>query len=173
MEVREALLTRRSVRAFDTDKKIPREALERMVEAARYAPSGMNRQLWHFAVVQSPALIGKLAAAVRQALGRDEGYDFYAPNALILVSNDPDNPHGVEDNACALQNIFLMAHADGIGSVWINQFKGICDRPEVRALLDEAGVPKGHRVTGAAALGYPAKPAEPKEKKEDVVSWVL
>lgn len=173
MDVREALLTRRSVRKFDTARKIPREALEQMVEAARYAPSGMNRQLWHFAVVQSPELIEKLAAAVRQALDRDEGYNFYAPNVMILVSNDPENPHGIEDNACALQNIFLMAHAQGIGSVWINQFKGICDRPEVRALLREAGVPEGWQVTGAAALGYPAAPAEPKEKKEDVVSWVL
>ena len=92
---------------------------------------------------------------------------------LILASNERDNPHGVEDCACALENVFLAAHALGIGSVWINQLKGICDRPKVRALLTRMHLPESHIVLGCAALGYAARPAPPALKKRNVVEWVL
>ncbi len=172
MEVKEALLTRRSIRKFETEKNISKEDLETLVEVGRYAPSGMNKQTWHFSVIQSQPMIKRLAEAVKVAAGRAEDYDFYAPNAMILVSNERDNHLGMEDNACALENIFVMAHALGIGSVWINQFKGICDDPAVRALLRECGIPENHIIYGASALGYAASPAKEANKKEDVVTWV-
>ena len=50
----------------------------------------------------------------------------------------------------------LAAHSFGIGSVWINQLRTLCDDPEVRALLDEFEIPSDHVVYGMAALGYPA-----------------
>lgn len=64
----------------------------------------------------------------------------------------------------ALENIFLAAHALGVGSVWINQLRDFCDVPEVRALLHEYGVPDGHAVYGSAALGYAKKPPRITEK---------
>ena len=85
----------------------------------------------------------------------------YQPQVLIIPSNAADSPFGKEDNACALENIFLAAWSFGIGSVWINQLQGICDRPAVRQFLTEWGIPENHVVYGMAALGYPA-PAAPK-----------
>ena len=73
---------------------------------------------------------------------------------LIIPSNERESRWGREDNACALENIFLAAHALGIGSVWINQLQGICDVPEIRAMLHEFGIPENHVVYGMAALGY-------------------
>ncbi len=172
MDAMENLMTRRSIRAF-AKKKIPREALEQIVKAARYAPSGMNKQLWRFTVVQDPATLDALAAVVRDEAARDPDYHFYHADVLILASNERDNPHGVEDCACALENMFLAAHALGIGSVWINQFKGICDRPRVRELLCRLHLPENHIVLGCAALGYAAQPAPPALKKQQVVEWVL
>ncbi len=170
--VLDAIKTRRSTRAF-TDRKVEKQVLEALVEAARYAPSGMNRQTWKFTVVQNPQVIETLAALIRTELDRSEDYCFYHANALILTSNERESPHGVEDCACALQNIFLAAHSMGVGSVWINQFKGICDRPAVRAVLDELGLPDNHIVLGVAALGYSAEPSKTVEKKANVVSWIL
>lgn len=172
MEIMEAIKTRRSIRAF-TDRHISREDLETIVEAAIYAPSAMNRQSWRFTVVQDKVRIEALAAAIRQELGRDEGYNFYRPDVLILASNERDNRNGTEDCACALENIFLAAHALGIGSVWINQLKGICDVPEVRAVLRELRLPEEHIVLGMAALGYAAVPPKQAEKNRGVVEWVL
>lgn len=158
--VMENLLTRRSVRAFEK-KEIPAEELDQILQAAVYAPSGMGRQTWQFTVVTDREKIQKLAAVVEKELNRP-GYDMYAPEVIIIPSNERDSRFGKEDNACALENIFLAAHSFGIGSVWINQIRDICDAPAARALLKEWGVPDSHVVYGIAALGYPA-PAPEKE----------
>ena len=151
-EVIRNLLTRRSVRKF-TDKKIPREELDILLKVALAAPSGMNKQTWQFTLVTDEEKIQKLAVAVGKALGR-EGYDIYKPAALIIPSNLRESAWGMEDNACALENIFLAAHSLGIGSVWINQLRHCCDEAEVRAILGEWGIPEDHVVYGIAALGY-------------------
>lgn len=158
--VMENLLTRRSVRAFEK-KEIPVDELDQILQAAVYAPSGMGRQTWQFTVVTDREKIQKLAAVVEKELNRP-GYDMYAPEVIIIPSNERDSRFGKEDNACALENIFLAAHSFGIGSVWINQIRDICDAPAARALLKEWGVPDSHVVYGIAALGYPA-PAPEKE----------
>lgn len=158
--VMENLLTRRSVRAFE-NRQIPREDLDQILKAAQYAPSAMNRQTWQFTAVCSRAKIQELAKAIGNALGRDN-YNMYEPEVIVITSNLRDARFGVDDNACALQNMFLAAHSFGIGSVWINQLRDACDDPAVRRLLRGYGIPDDHVAYGIAALGYPA-PAEPKE----------
>ena len=173
MDALKCLLERRSIRSF-TDKKISREDLETIVKTAYHAPSAMNRQTWQFTVVQNDEIIEELAECLRVKLNRDKGYNFYKPNALIICSNDRDNMHGVEDCAVAMENIMLASHALGIGSVWINQFKNVCDEPLVRKALNEVGVPENYLVWGTAALGYEGDgPRREITKKEDVVNWVL
>ncbi len=158
-QVMEVLLTRRSVRAFQ-EKPIPREELEQIVEAGRYAPSGMGRQTWKFTVVCNREKIQELAAAISEVLGR-ENYNMYAPEVLIIPSNEKSSKFGKEDNACALENIFLAAHSFGIGSVWINQLQDICDDLKIRKILDKLEIPADHIVYGMAALGYASD--EPKK----------
>lgn len=158
--VMENLLTRRSVRSFQ-EKEIPAQELEQILEAARYAPSGMGRQTWKFTAVVNPEKIQQLAGTICKELDRS-GYDMYRPQVLIIPSNEADSRFGKEDNACALENIFLAAWSFGIGSVWINQLQNICDRPAIRSILTEWGIPENHVVYGMAALGYPAS----SEKKE-------
>ncbi|WP_432627869.1 nitroreductase [Brotaphodocola sp.] len=158
--VMENLLTRRSVRAFEK-KEIPAEELNQILQAAIYAPSGMNRQTWQFTVVTDAKKIQALAAAVGKALGR-EGYDMYQPAAIVVTTNERTSRHGIDDNACAMENMFLAAHSFGIGSVWINQLRDCCDVPEVRAILKSWGIPDDHVAYGIAALGY-AAPAPEKE----------
>ncbi len=158
--VMENLLTRRSIRAFE-DRPIPKEALDQILKAAQYAPSAMNRQTWQFTVLRSRAKIQELAAAIGKALGR-ENYTMYEPQTIIITSNLRDSRFGIDDNACALENIFLAAHAFGIGSVWINQLRDACDDPDVRRMLRSYGIPDDHGAYGIAALGY-AAPAQLKD----------
>lgn len=158
--VMENLLTRRSIRAFE-DREIPREKLDQILKAAQYAPSAMNRQTWQFTAVLNRTKIQELAEAIGKALGRDN-YNMYEPQAIIITSNLRDARFGIDDNACALENIFLAAHSFGIGSVWINQLRDACDDPYVRQMLRDFGIPDDHTTYGIAALGY-AAPAEPKE----------
>lgn len=168
--VLENIKSRRSTRAF-TEQSISDADLAEILEAGIWAPSGMNRQSWQLTVLRTSGQMEALAAAMRPVLGRDEGYNFYHPNVLVLLSNERDNENGLADCACALQNIFLMAEDLGIGSCWINQLKGICDEPAVREILNRFAVPQNHVVWGMAALGYPAVKGEAKPRQSGVVVY--
>ncbi|MDD6800891.1 MAG: nitroreductase [Firmicutes bacterium] len=170
-EMLELIKSRRSVRSF-ADKKIAKEDLEKIAEAAIFAPSARNRQLWHFTVVSKKEKISALASAVAKAMGAPSGYNFYDPAAIIITSYSPDHVYGRDDCACALQNIFLASHSLGIGSVWVNQLRDCCGDPEVRALLDSFGVPHDYIASGIAALGYEAAPPRPADKNYGVINWV-
>lgn len=151
-ETMKTILTRRSVRKFTTEP-VAEEILKDIVDAAMHAPSGMCRKTWQFTVVTNKELVEKLTETIAKVLGR-EGYDMYKPVALVIPSNLRDSAYGREDNACALQNIFLAAKSYGVGSVWINQLTNICDEPEIRKILKEFEIPENHVVYGLAALGY-------------------
>lgn len=130
----ETLMTRRSVRAFQ-EKAIPADQLQAILETARFAPSGMGRQTWKFTAVTNREKIQKLAAAISKELGR-EGYNMYQPEVLIIPSNDVESPFGKEDNACALENIFIAAWSFGIGSVWSTSSRASATaRPSARSWI--------------------------------------
>ena len=158
-ETMKTILERRSVRSF-SNIPIPEEILKNLANAAMHAPSGMCRKTWKFTVVSNKKLIEKLARVIEKTLDRP-GYDMYRPMAIIIPSNERDSKYGKEDNACALQNIFLAAQSYGVGSVWINQLTEICDKPEIRDILRELEIPDNHVVYGLAALGY----ADPNAQK--------
>lgn len=172
-EAIKTVMTRRSVRKF-LEKPISKEDLTTIVDAARHAPSARNRQLWQFTVVQNAEVLARLAKAVGTALG-DANYNFYRPNALIITSAERDFPFGTYDCACALENMFITAHALGIGSVWINQLQATCNDIFVRAILTEIGIPESHIAHGCAALGYAAAPSPERVVKpvEETVKWVM
>jgi len=154
-ETMKTILSRRSTRKF-TEEPVPAQIMEQLVEAALHAPSGMGKKTWKFIAITNRDVIRRLAAAIAAQLGRAE-YNMYDPTALIIPTNCKDSRFGREDNACALQNIFLAAESFGVGSVWINQLQGICDAEGIRPILRELGVPDDHEVYGMAALGYPAE----------------
>lgn len=170
-EALENIFGRRSTRAF-TSKEISRKDLETIVEAAKCAPTARNRRLRKFTVVQNKEMLEKINAVLGKVLER-ENYNMYGATALVICSDKQDNPFRVEDCACSLENIFLAAHSLKIGSVWINQFNGVCDHPEVRAILDELNIPANHAVYGTAALGYGMIPKKATFDFSEEVEWIL
>ena len=116
-------------------------------------------------MVTNKNAIKRLAEAIKITLNRP-GYNLYCPAAIIIPSNLRDSNWGKEDDACALENIFLAANSYGVGSVWINQLQNICDTPAIRDILNDFGVPANHVVYGMAALGYPDPDTviQPKER---------
>lgn len=164
-ETMKTILNRRSVRSFSREP-ISEEILKDLVNAAMHAPSGMCRKTWKFTVVMNQEIIKRLASVIEKVLNRP-GYDMYNPVAIIIPSNQRDSKYGREDNACALQNIFLAAESYGVGSVWINQLTEICDEPEIRTILNELEIPEDHIVYGLAALGF-ANPDAPKPAYKEI-----
>ncbi len=151
--VLEDILTRRSCRSFK-EQVIPQETLVEIVQAGLYAPSARNEQKWKFTVLETRELIQELAKLMGKALGQ-ENYDMYDPQVLIIPSVPKDLEYGVDDTACALENIFLAANSYGIGSCWINQMRRVIDDKDVKDFLKKINIPSDHTIYGMAALGYP------------------
>ncbi len=79
MKVSEALLARKSVRAF-TDQMVPQEKIQRILDLARHAPSGVNTQPWQVAVVigeSKKSLQAKMMAAAEAGEGSSIEYQYY------------------------------------------------------------------------------------------------
>lgn len=165
------MLDRHSCRSF-TAQPVEAEKIDDLITAAVWAPSGMNRQTWHFTVITNPEKIQQLAAAVRKADNRPDNYNFYAPTVFFIVSGERDNRNSMLDGSAAIENVLLAATSLGLGSCWINQVRDVCDDPAVRALLTEYGVPENHIVNACASIGYAAAPANVHERAENTVSIV-
>ncbi len=171
-QVVSSILTRRSIRDF-TDKPVPHEILESLAECAVMAPTGHNRQTWRFTIIEDQNLIGRFREVVAEAASRKKVlfYGFNSPKALIIVSNDRRNDDGIQDSACAVENIMLAASSYGLGASWVNALMTLSDEPDVREFLDTLEIPKTHVVWSTVVLGYPAgRPPAPARKK-DVVKW--
>ena len=168
-EVINNIMTRRSIRDF-TDKKVDKADMETLIKCALTAPSGANKQTWKMTAVLNEKIIHELCETIGEIWGK-KGYNMYGATALIIPSNEKDSKWGRDDNACALENIFLAAHSMGIGSVWINQLVGFSDEPKIRALLTKLNIQDNHDVYGIAALGYSG--SEPVGEKEKIGSFEI
>ena len=77
------------------------------------------------------------------------------------------------DGSCVLENLMLAAHAEGLGSVWVNREREIFDSPDGKAQLRDWGLPETLRGVGAIALGYATGPApETAPRKENYIVHV-
>ena len=169
------LCGRRSIRAFK-EKSVPRETLEKLLEIACAAPSAKNFQPWHWAVVEEPAEVRRLAemvidwmrtvirdnpeAAQAGGLTRavdswDEGHERICRGAphIIVAHGDKTWGFGPEDCALALGLLDLYATSLGLGACWGGYFyKAVNAYPP---LFEELGLPAGHIAFGAMMVGYP------------------
>ena len=168
-----AILKRQSVRNFK-EQHIPKALLEMIVKAGIQAPSGRNMQTWRFTVIRNHEKIEELKKTISK-VAEEKNVFFYGmnhPDAVILVSNSTKNENGIQDSSCAAENMMIAAQSYGIGSVWINALKTICDEPEIREMLDGFGISPKHVVWAMICLGYPDGETKPIARKTDVVGWV-
>jgi nitroreductase len=144
MDVFEAVRTIVAVRQY-RDDPVPADVLRRIVEAGRLSASAMNRQPWHFVVVENRATLRRLGAAAPTA-------PYIAGAGAAVVVAMEEGATAVSDVSRAIQSMLLTAWSEGIGSNW-GGFFGLED---VNAIVS---VPAGMQVIGVLPLGYPAKPA--------------
>lgn len=151
MDLYEAMETRRSVRSYRGDP-IPEDVLMRVMNAARIAPSGSNRQPSRFILVREPenrkALVPLCAdqsfvaeaPVVAVACGRNIHYNRgeYMGDMAMLV-----------DVSIAVDHLTLAARAEGLGTCWIGSFDNA-------ALKKHLGLPADVDVVALTPIGYPA-----------------
>ncbi len=159
MDVLEAIKRRGSVRAY-TGNAIEQEDLDKMLEAARQAPSAKNLQPWKFVVVIDPRLLPKLVPACHnQAFVKDAG-------AFIIGLVD-DEKWAKTDIAIALDHLSLEAVELGYGTCWIGSF-------DENALKEMVEIPENYDVEICMTVGVPdEKPRSPTKKNlDELVEWV-
>ena len=158
MELKDAIKTRKSIREYE-DKPIPENKLLNILEAARLAPSGANRQYWKFVVVRDPQKRRDLA----EASGR-QNHVARAPVVIAAVSTMPDGlmrcgvPGYAVDLAIAVDHMTLAAVDEGLGTCWIGAFS----QESAREILH---IPAKYTIVTLLTLGFPEQPGKPKTRK--------
>ena len=158
MEVFEAVRTILAIRDYQ-DKPVPSETVRRIVEAGRLTGSSMNRQPWHFIVVQDRDSLRQLGALAKTG-------PYIAQAALAIVVAIQRTPFSVSDGSRAIQSMMLSAWSEGVGSNWVG-FMGLT---EVKPLL---GIPEDVDVLAIIPFGYPAKPVGKGKKNRKPLSEVV
>ena len=163
--------TRRSIRAYKPDA-VPADVLARVLEAGTYAPSAMGRQSATIVAVETQAYRDRLTKLNAAVIGKDVD-PYYGAPVIVVVLGDGESANYLADGSCVLENLMLAAHAEGLGTVWVNREREIFDSPDGKALLRDWGLPETLRGVGAGALGYAAGPApEAAPRKENYIVHV-
>lgn len=160
MNVYDAVQTVLAIRSYK-DRPIAQETIERIVEAGRLTGSSMNRQPWHFLVVQDRAMLRRLGE-----MAQSGPYIAEAPLAIVVIVDR--TRFAVSDGSRAIQSMMLTAWEEGIGSNWVG-FMGLED---VKPIL---GIPDDKDILAIVPFGYPVKSVgKGKKQRKDaaeVVHW--
>jgi nitroreductase len=176
-QVLETIKKRRSVRQYRPEQ-IKEEELEKILEAAIYAPTGHNDQPWHFTIIQDTDRINEISegakAVMREMdvewiaqLGAAEKFNIFhqAPTA-ILVSGKKDAVTPLVDCSAAIQNMLLAAESLDLGSCWIGFAKFFFLTPENR---EKFNIPDGYEVHFGVSLGYKVRENPPAPERNTAV----
>lgn len=163
------IATRTSVRDYEA-RPVEKEKIEKMLRAAMAAPTAMNKQPWHFVVVDQRNVLDALAGANPYAKMLKK-----APLAIVVCGNTDKMIEGggrdfwIQDASAATENLLLAAHAMGLGAVWTGAYPSeerCISISKVLSLSDNL-VPLNMIV-----VGYPAEQPQPKQKfKEENISY--
>lgn len=149
MELFEAIQTRRSVRAYQSDKPIGKEDITKILTAAMFAPSALNKQPWEFLVINEAHLIEEIVKIHPYA-----GFIQEARTG-ILICEDIDQAnagYGPTDVAMSAQNLLLAAHGLGYGAC----FSGLYPDPSrMTSFTNLFKLPQNIRPIGLIVIGTP------------------
>jgi nitroreductase len=154
VDVFEAVKRRRSIRAFKS-KNVSAKIVEKLLDAARWAPSAGNIQPWEFIVVRKPEIKRALAEAAL-----DQTFIEEASVVIVVCANKNRSSRGygirgktlycIQDTAAAIQNIHLVAYSLGLGTCWVGAFT----EEKAREILK---IPNKIRPVAIIPVGYPAE----------------
>lgn len=159
MELKEALLKRRSIRKF-TNKEITSEEIDYLLHAAMSGPSACNKTPWDFFVIKNSDILERLKKGTRFT-------NIEAPLAIVVCGNlgralpGQLSPYWIQDCSAASENILLAAVDLGLGAVWC----GI--HPQKRAEMRVGtilGLSEKQIPLNIIYIGHPAEEAEPRDQ---------
>lgn len=175
---------RRSIRAFDS-RQVENEKIQAILESALFAPSAMNQQKWHFAVVQDQNLLNEMVEIIKDSILKSDNdflkskasapdyHSFHQAPTVIMISGDEQAPWIEVDCGMAAQNIALAACELGLDTCIIGSASPVFASEKADEFKAKLGMPAGHKHVIAVSLGYrkgdnPEAPA----RNKDVITYV-
>lgn len=156
------LLSRRSIRKYE-NRRLPKELITMLLQAAMNAPSACNQQSWHFIVIEDREKLNELSNI-------HDGYNTMKNAPLvILVCGEPGTAKLEcfldQDCAAATENILIAAEALGLGALWmgVNQTSP-GDTVIIRNVLN---IPDEIKPFSFVALGYPSEQPQTRNKYDE------
>jgi len=183
----ENIQTRRSIRDY-LETPLYEQTLRKIIDAGRYAPTGLNLQPWCFVVVQNKEVLKMLSNYAQPILiknleGRndagavnflkrvqDKNFNlFYNAPVLILVIGTKNNALTDYDCSMCAENMMLAAQSLGIGSCWIG---GAAVIQQSEELMEELKIPRNYKIVAPLIFGYPKTMPPTPEKREPEIFWI-
>ena len=161
------LSSRRSHRAYQP-QQLTQEQLDALLTAALASPSAVNRQPWHFTVVQNAALLDEIHQAAKEHIMTldesqrsprflsDDFQVFYHAPTVIFISGDASSNWVQLDCGIAAENIVIAAESMGLGSVVLGLPRNAFASDKGPALKEKLQFPAGYEFVIAVAIGTPA-----------------
>ena len=163
----DVIKSRRSIRKY-LDKPIPKEIIGKLIETAKWAPTGMNEQPWGFIVVQDKALIKELSnrsipyinkmieenpkfARYKKRMTMKDFSIFYHAPCVIIILGRIDAFAYQNDCSMAAQNLMLAAASMNIGSCWVGMMN-VLNKDEW--FREKFKIPDNYTAVAPIALGY-------------------
>lgn len=174
---------RRSHRAY-SPLPLTEEMIRALVKAGLESPSAVNRQPWHFSVVQDQQLLDEMndelhrVSAARAADSRSPRFSdptfhvFYHAPCVIFISGAPGNPYTAIDCGIAVQNIVLAAESLGLGSVILGLPRDAFAGERKEEFEKRLCFPEGWSFQIAVSVGHPADTKGPHPVGENKVSYI-
>lgn len=161
METFDSISKRASVREYQS-KPIPKDILEKLVDAGRRAPTARAVEPWEFVVITDKETLQKLGRiATSGSFVKD------ATGCITIFCKD--TKYYLEDGCAATENILLTAQDLGLGACWIAGDK----KPYAGEVSRLLGAPSELKLVSLISLGWPREEAEQvkSRKLEDVIHW--
>lgn len=195
-DILDVITSRTSIRYY-TDKPVPDEMIDKMIEAGRRAPSGENEQPWRLIIVRDKEMIKNISDwckvgtgqrfTAEHCLGQDTRIDtderkkelytgevsnipVRAPLVIVVIGEIKGMMDTPYDLSACIENMLLEAHSLGLGAVWIH---GPAVYPRiVRKLKEMLSIPTGmadYKMLAVVPVGWPLRQRRyPRPRKESL-----
>jgi len=167
MDIMEGIRNRRSIRSY-LDRSVEEEKIEKILDAAHWAPSAGNLQSVEYVVVRDKETREKLSEiSYGQAQPKE------APVNIVVCCNLSKIEHygergkslySIQESGACIQNLMLTAHSLDLGTCWIGAF----DEERAKEIL---GMPDHVRPVGIITVGYPDE--NPESSRRDLKEIVF
>lgn len=154
MDLLPEIKKRRSIRRYQ-DKDVPKELVNKIIEAGIWAPSSNHSEPVEFIIVRDPKIKKELSKTSSWS-----GFINDAPVAVVVIS-DKSSSCVIRDGSNAAMSMLLEIHSLGLGSCWVDP------QYNVKKVKDVLGIPNNYEIIGMFPIGYPTESPKSSRKSLD------